>query len=94
MGVEEAGVVAAAAHRVGDVGDHLHGLAEEVALPLLLQDAVVDLPRRDVVVAWPRAEGRAGRQRIAQAVNELRADLRAELRGGGARVSVMPLKRS
>ena len=36
---------------VGHVGDHLHGLAEEVALPLLLQDRVVDLPRRDVVVA-------------------------------------------
>ena len=84
---------------VGHVGDHLHGLAEEVALPLLLQDAVVDLPRRDVVVACARGMGRgvgkncAGRQRIARRGRQ-RIARRIARRVGGARVSVMPLKRS
>jgi len=34
---------------VGDVGNDLHGLAQVLALALLLDDALVDTARRDVV---------------------------------------------
>ena len=44
---------------VGDVRDHLHGGAEIVAAPLLLQDGLVDLAGGDVVALGGRDAGEA-----------------------------------
>src|SRR5260221_13451148 len=56
---------------VGDVRNHLHGFAEEIAAALFGQDGFVDAPRRPVVVA-----GKLG-VREALVVPEVEVGLRA-----------------
>lgn len=63
---------------VGDVGDDLDGLAEVVALPLPLNDVLVDLARRDVVVLLE------GEVEEALVVTQVKVSLRGKRgRGGG-----------